>query len=267
MAQSSNQETGQDIPCDQYAEISDSHHTWSVWQLLEVLSWQVLQKFSGSLNTNIEKLTTEMLKKSSESFTASLFQTGETVHLFPAFSLTSLMLKTQVKTLHKFYFNNSINPIHHTSNYQELKNLKTNTDIIHLLSTVSQAPVKKIHKAVGELLGNSDRVEEVTEHGLLKKMAQSSALFCKEPTSILTPHLLLTLCSTMCLLAFGQAVWYTWLVEASVCFNTLTLCCAIAVQSLSIKKTSVLPGRDDLPWLWSCLGTFLFYNTTYILHL
>lgn len=106
MAQSSNQETGQDIPCDQYAEISDSHHTWSVWQLLEVLSWQVLQKFSGSLNTNIGKLTTEMFKKKSleESFTASLFQTGETVHLFPAFSLTSLILKPQVKTLHKSVF-------------------------------------------------------------------------------------------------------------------------------------------------------------------
>lgn len=72
MAQSSNQETGQNTPCDQYVDISDSHHTWSVWQLLEVLSWQVPQKFNGSLNTNIEELTTEMSKKSlEESFTAS----------------------------------------------------------------------------------------------------------------------------------------------------------------------------------------------------
>lgn len=118
----------------------------------------------------------------------------------------------------------------------QTENPKINTDIIHLLSTVRQAPMQKIHKAAGDLLGNSNRVEEVTEHGLLKKMAQSSALFCKEPTSILTPHLLLTLCFTMRLLAFGQAVWYTWLVQASVCFNTLTLCWAIVVQSLSIKR-------------------------------
>lgn len=146
------------------------------------------------------------------------------------------------------------------------ENLKTNKDIIHLLSTVNQAPMQKTHKAVGELLGNSNTVEEVTEHGLLKKMAQSSALFCKEPTSILTPHLLLTLCSTMCLLAFGQTVWYTWLVQASVCFNTLTLCCARVVQSSSIKRPQPCQVVITFPVILY-LGTFLFYNTICIFYI
>lgn len=163
---------------------------------------------------------------------------------------------TWIHILTTLWQNNWINPIHQTSTYHKLKIWRLIEIAFTSWALWARLLCKKYIKAVGELLGNSNTVEEVTEHRLLKKMAQSSALFCREPTSILTPHLLLTLCSTMCLLAFGQTVWYTWLVQASVCFNTLTLCCAIVVQSLSIKRPQPCPGSDDLPWLQH------FYSTT-----
>lgn len=171
------------------------------------VQWLIKYKHKETNNRNVKKKKSQRVLHS----TCSLFQTGETVHLFPALSLTSLTLRHKLGHHVNPRFNNIVakqfdKPCPSHKYLSRTENLKINTDVIHLLSTVIQAPMQKIHKAVGELLGNANTVEEVTQHELLKKMAQSSALFCKEPTSILTPHLLLTLCSTMCLLAFGQTV-------------------------------------------------------------
>lgn len=43
-----------------------------------------------------------------------------------------------------------------------------------IVSSLSQAPMQELHKTVGELLGNVNMMEEVTQYGLPKKMAQSS---------------------------------------------------------------------------------------------
>lgn len=206
MAQSSNQETRHDTPCDQSAEISQTAIILHLSRYCDS-SWRSShdKKFSGSLNTNLKKLTTEMSKKKSQRALhskCSLFQIGETVHLFPALSLTSLTHRHKLGHHVNPHFNNTVakqfdkpNPLHKYLSRTE--NLKTTTDIIHLLSTVIQAPMQKIHKAVGELLGNANMVEKSHNMSCWRKWHKAQP--CSAKSQLQSSHLISSsLCVPLC---------------------------------------------------------------------
>lgn len=95
-----------------------------------------------------------------------------------------------------------------------------------IVNSLSQAPMQELRKTVGELIGNVNMMEEVTQYGLPKKMAQSShgtlvqcsVLFynglerssksqCHVPILKPTPTLISSHCMIKCVPS-GQTFWY-----------------------------------------------------------
>lgn len=151
MAQSSNQGTGQDTPCDpsvihRLPSYFIYHHTVAVLggplmtSATEVW-WIIKYKHKETNSWNVKSLK--------ESFAASAvcFTLGKS-HLFPALSLTSLARRRKLGHHMNPHFNNFVakqfNKPYPSHKYlSRTDNLKINTGIIHLLSIVIQTPMLK----------------------------------------------------------------------------------------------------------------------------